>query len=371
MVAKKKINNNKKKIKNKNNKKNKNINKILNKKNIKKNKNKINLPLLSKPKTNVLVSVIIPTYNCKDYILKAIQSVMYQTYTLWEIIVVDDCSTDDSKNIIEGFIKMNQLENKVKYYCNEKNCGTYVTINNGILKSKGDYITLLGSDDIYDINKLKKQVSILNKYNVIAVKGYYKRENIIKKDNEVTMMFRRKVLKEIGYFDSLRFAADSEFTERLTKIYGKNMIYIIPLVLYHAINRTDSLTNNPNTKLGSKVRKKYVQRYRKWHSKNKKLYIPFPQPSDYVRPFKVHKSMLPNRNTDYISDDSGSNSDSDSVIISENDIVNYTNNENNTIKNDINSNQDNNNNDENENTNNFIEIKNRIKYLLKDKINLI
>lgn len=102
------------------------------------------------------VSVIIPTYNREDFIEETIQSVLDQTYKDFEIIVVDDGSTDNTKKKLEKF------NSKIKLI-EQKNSERAVSRNNGIKNAQGEYIAFLDSDDLWFKNKLEKQVEVLDK----------------------------------------------------------------------------------------------------------------------------------------------------------------------------------------------------------------
>jgi glycosyltransferase involved in cell wall biosynthesis len=104
------------------------------------------------------VSVIIPTYNRKKLVVRAIKSVINQTYRNWELIIVDDGSTDNTKEAIKPF-----LENKKIKYFYQKNKGVCAARNLGIQKAKGEYIALLDSDDEYLAGKLEKQILEMKK----------------------------------------------------------------------------------------------------------------------------------------------------------------------------------------------------------------
>jgi hypothetical protein len=158
------------------------------------------------------------------------------------------------------------------------------------INSTGKYITILGSDDKFHTKKLKKQVNVLiNNPNIIATDAYFQRRWKISRNNEVTLMFRKKVIDKIGYFDSVRFGADSEFKARLINQYGSRSIKKIKAILYYAESRQNSLTHSKES--GRSIRNKYVASYRKWHRKGGK-YMPYPlKITD--RPFKVDKVMLP------------------------------------------------------------------------------
>lgn len=102
-----------------------------------------------------LVSVIITTYNRSDILPRAIDSVLSQTYENIEIILVDDCSGDNTKEIIE-----NNYKGKLKYLINEKNVGLAASRNVGINHSKGDFVSFLDDDDEILPTKIEKQVNM-------------------------------------------------------------------------------------------------------------------------------------------------------------------------------------------------------------------
>ncbi len=111
---------------------------------------------------NKTVSIIIPIYNSEKYIRDTIDSALNQTYEDIEVIVVDDCSTDKSKYIVEEYIKQNK---NIVYFLQDKNEGAAVARNKGISLAKGRYIAFLDSDDLWNSNKLKKQLELMNNNN--------------------------------------------------------------------------------------------------------------------------------------------------------------------------------------------------------------
>ena len=104
---------------------------------------------------NLTVSVIIPTYNSGATIIQALESIFNQTYSDWEIIVVDDGSTDSTREILQPFID----EGKILYIL-QKNQGCGVARNQGIKISKGSYIAFLDADDYWHAEKLTRQLDV-------------------------------------------------------------------------------------------------------------------------------------------------------------------------------------------------------------------
>ena len=113
-------------------------------------------------KNNPLVSVVIPSYNSGKFISETLKSVSSQTYEEIEIIVVDDCSTDNTIEIIK---KHN--DPRLVLIQLEKNKGVANARNVGIANSKGTYIAFVDSDDVWIKDKLKKQIKIMEQYHAL------------------------------------------------------------------------------------------------------------------------------------------------------------------------------------------------------------
>jgi glycosyltransferase involved in cell wall biosynthesis len=109
-----------------------------------------------------LVSVIIPFFNAEKFLQETIESAIAQTYDNWELLLVDDGSTDNSSEIALHYIK--QCSEKVRYleHSNHQNRGACATRNLGICNAKGEYIALLDADDVWLPHKLEQQVAILD-----------------------------------------------------------------------------------------------------------------------------------------------------------------------------------------------------------------
>ena len=102
-----------------------------------------------------LVSIITPNWNCAKFLGKTIQSVQAQTYQNWEMIIVDDCSTDGSETVAEPYMREDK---RIKFLRNPKNSGAAITRNYGLREAKGRWIAFLDSDDLWLPEKLEKQL---------------------------------------------------------------------------------------------------------------------------------------------------------------------------------------------------------------------
>ena len=105
-----------------------------------------------------LVSIIVPVYNAERFLYATIESILNQSYSNWELIIVDDCSTDNSRTIINDFLKKDK---RIKYFRNSENSKTAITRNNGIKFANGTFLCFLDADDLWDKDKLKKQVDFM------------------------------------------------------------------------------------------------------------------------------------------------------------------------------------------------------------------
>lgn len=103
-----------------------------------------------------LVSIIMPSYNTAPYIKKTIQSVLDQTYTNWELIIVDDCSTDNTDDVLSEI-----HDERIRYFKNDKNSGAAVSRNKALREAKGQWIAYLDSDDLWMPKKLEKQINFM------------------------------------------------------------------------------------------------------------------------------------------------------------------------------------------------------------------
>lgn len=107
------------------------------------------------------VSIIMPAYNAEKYIEEAIRSVMTQTYKEWELIVINDCSADNTEQVV---LKIAAEDERIRYLKNNVNLGVSESRNKGIKCSRNDWVAFLDSDDFWVADKLEKQLQLCKRY---------------------------------------------------------------------------------------------------------------------------------------------------------------------------------------------------------------
>lgn len=117
-----------------------------------------------------LVSIITPTFNSEKFISETISSVLNQTYANWEMIIVDDCSSDKTLEIITKFANS---DSRIKSFQLEKNFGAGIARNKALEFADGKYIAFLDADDLWKPEKLEKQIDFIKKYNLKFTFSYY------------------------------------------------------------------------------------------------------------------------------------------------------------------------------------------------------
>lgn len=108
------------------------------------------------------ISVVVATYNGERYIMEQLNSILNQSHKIDEVIIMDDCSKDDTVKIIANFICANNLKNWF-FYQNEKNVGWMINFKNGIFKSSGEIVFLADQDDIWEKDKIKLMTDVMDK----------------------------------------------------------------------------------------------------------------------------------------------------------------------------------------------------------------
>ncbi len=163
-----------------------------------------------------LVSIITPSYNNALFIEETIESVLNQTYHNWEMIIIDDCSSDNSIEIIKRYA---QKEPRIKLIINKENIGVSDSRNRAIKEAKGTYIAFLDSDDSWLPKKLTKQINLMRRTGTLMSYSSYK---TINENSKVTGYFIVKT--KVSYRDLLKTSTIGTLTtiynaKKLGKFY--------------------------------------------------------------------------------------------------------------------------------------------------------
>ena len=176
---------------------------------------------MSQDIVNNLVSIITPCYNSEEYISDTVQSVIKQTYKNWEMIIVDDFSSDNSVQIIKKYM---ESDNRIILLELDSNKGAGYARNEAIKKAKGQYHAFLDSDDLWNHDKLSTQIQFMKENNIAFSYSNYNfiENNNISKDRNIS--FKSKV----NYYDLLKSNHIGCLTAMydLKKIGSKNKIFM-------------------------------------------------------------------------------------------------------------------------------------------------
>lgn len=209
--------------------------------------------------TDIKVSVVMPTYNSAEFVAESIDAILAQTHCNWELLITDDCSTDNTREIVAGFA---QRDSRVRLLTLEKNSGAGVARNNSIREATGDYIAFCDSDDVWKPEKLKIQLSYMRKHDVDVCYGSYliqdedgnitgvnicKRittESVIKRDNtmgNLTVIYNAKKLGKV-FFPTIRKRQDWALNIMLLKMCKVAHGIVDPIAYYRV--RSGSISRN-------------------------------------------------------------------------------------------------------------------------------
>ena len=258
-------------------------------------------------KNGPMVSVIIPAFNCQDTIGTALDAMLAQTWANLEILVVDDCSSDFTGSIVEGYA---DKDPRIQLLKTETNSGPYVARNIALKAAAGEFVTTNDADDWSHPLKIQKQAEHLleNPFMVANISQqaratselkFYRRGNpgFYLHINMSSLMFRRKqVVEALGSWDCVRFGADGEFLRRIRQVFGdKAVARLTTGPLSFQRQTPESLTADRffgyhGFFMGA--RKEYHESYIHYHSIAPSLYYAFPPES---RPFPVPAPMWPQR----------------------------------------------------------------------------
>lgn len=189
--------------------------------------------------SNPLISIIIPIYNSCEYLLNTLKSLEAQSYHHYEIILINDGSTDNSLKILEEYKRKN---NRVILY-NQKNMGVSAARNKGIELSKGEFVTFLDSDDLYSSSFLEKMLSKQMKKNADVVYCGYNRISISGKIKVMPCLFKEKDILNL-YFQPNGYFHFSGMLIRKSILLEKQIYFEVDLNISEDLLFTVQLLNN-------------------------------------------------------------------------------------------------------------------------------
>jgi len=230
------------------------------------------------------VSILIPTYNGVKYIKQSIDSCLNQTYKNIELIIVDDCSIDDTEKIIKLY-----NDKRIRYFRHKENLGLASALNTGFANATGIYLTWTSDDNFYDPKAIEFMVKILEKNSKIdfIYTNYYTINEQGEKVKPVRVgsvkdldrcncigpcfLYRRKIYEQIGEYNPIFFLAEDY--EYWLRIKQKFRMQRLDKFLYFYRKHTNSLTTNYKVAIieeqVEKASQKYVSLWAKYYHKGR------------------------------------------------------------------------------------------------------
>lgn len=221
-----------------------------------------------------LVSVIMPAYNCENYVEQALESLLRQTYTNLEIIIVDDCSTDNTWGVIQSVAKK---DSRIKAYQNKVNSHIVKTLNFAIEKTSGEYLARMDSDDERLPDSIALQVEYLEKHpDVVVVGGFSElcdeHMNVLNLREYPTedAQIRKKIFRFSPFTHACIVMRKSAIP---SPAYDVNFDCAEDYNLYFNLAKKGKLANIPTVVYKIRTHKKSISRTRARHQENLTLYI--------------------------------------------------------------------------------------------------
>lgn len=236
-----------------------------------------------------LVSIGLASYNCSKYIIETLDSVKCQTYPNIELIIVEDCSTDDSKKKIKRWISENETV-KIKFIENPKNLGISKTCNILLANCEGQYYSYVGADDIFLADKTKRQVTffeeckedvaliysdvkVIDENGIIIQRSYFDRieyeqpesgyifKSLLLKNfiPALSVMLRTDLLKELGGYDENLVFEDWDMWLKLSSKY--KVAYLNKTTALYRIHENSFMQNAANLQ---KLNRSYISMFKKY-----------------------------------------------------------------------------------------------------------
>jgi glycosyltransferase involved in cell wall biosynthesis len=251
-----------------------------------------------------LVSIVMTTYKQDPLLDAAIASILNQSYQNIELVIVDDCSPDDNFSYLQQLAKNDA---RIRVFQMSKNGGTYLAKNFGMTQAHGEFIGFMDSDDYCHAQRIEYQVASLDAHpEVMGVTHDYFR---IDESSDIefrgigalrmaciSLLIRKEVVDEIGFFDSLRVGADTEYIERIEAHYGKDRRLRLRIPSMFMMLHSSSLTGGGPFHISWRSvtghRLQHHRSFRTWHRKIKAgLEDSFVPRKIHVRPFQAPEEM--------------------------------------------------------------------------------
>ncbi len=210
--------------------------------------------------TEGLVSVIMPTYNCAKFISETLDSIIAQTYENWEVVIVDDCSKDNTREIVDAYIAKDP---RIKYFCLEVNSGAAVARTKAMEIAEGEYMAFCDSDDLWMPDKLERQIAFMRENGYAFTCTAYEQVNetteplnrVIKtkkKTNYNRLLLDCPVgnssvmysVKQMGKFEVPNIRKRNDDALWLQMLKKEEYIYGMPDVLMRYRIRSNSISSN-------------------------------------------------------------------------------------------------------------------------------
>lgn len=228
-----------------------------------------------------LVSVLIPCYNCEKYVEEAVMSIIKQTYSNLEILVIDDGSTDNTKSILQ---KLTQKDSRIRYIKNEENLKLIKTLNKGLDLCNGKYIARMDADDISLPTRIEKQVDFFETHPEIGVVGTYiqifgVRKSVWKMDTKdkyirahlfcnssfahPSVMMRTSILRDNRLYYNTDYPHAEDYKLWCDIAQYTKLANIPEVLLYYRINenQVSNKYNKEQKETAQRIREEYINNF--------------------------------------------------------------------------------------------------------------
>jgi hypothetical protein len=250
-----------------------------------------------------LVSILMPAYNSAQTIAYALESLRCQTYRDFEVIVVDDASSDETTDIVAQFCAGDPRFRLIPL---PTNSGAFIARNTALAAAVGEYVTNQDADDWAHPQKIAVEVAELEGDDSIVAtwvnhircshhRGFRVLSGYIRPDASSLMFRRVQVLERMGWYDSVRAAGDGEFYFRMRQSFGAHSIRQLNKLLSFVSWSEASLSGGGPLQIDSdlgilgRTRSAYIRSFGLWHETAERLYMPFPMST---RPFPAPDALI-------------------------------------------------------------------------------